>query len=193
MKKTRINLLTSKQDYYRLESYFDIFRKFLVLYCIALFLIISGLAGFRIYQASQLNKLYDTKTQILSQLSSRKSDEVKLIKLSKKLNSYREFIKDDAQFIPYYELLLTTLRQSSQSATLTEFNIDKSRGMNFKLQFSNFEEMVNTFEFIESPDFTRSFDRLDMKDFIGRGDAEEANRYELSFEGSFKPINETEN
>ena len=193
MKKTRINLLTSKQDYYRLENYFGIFRKFLVVYCIVLLLSIFGLAGFRIYQSAQLNKLTDSKRIILSQLASRKTDEVKLIKLSKKLNSYHEFIKDDARFIPYYELLLATLQQSSQSATLKEFNIDKSREMNFKLQFSNFEEMVNTFQFIESPNFGKNFTRLDMKDFIGKEDSSDANIYELSFEGVFKPINATQN
>jgi len=190
MKKTRINLLTSKQDYYRLENYFSIFRKFLVGYSALLFLIIFGLAGFRVYQASELNKLYDKKTLILSQLSERKTDEVKLIKLSKKLNSYREFIKEDARFIPYYELLLATLNQGSQSATLTEFNIDKSREMNFKLKFSNFDEMVNTFQFIESPDFTKNFERLDMKNFIGRADSEDTKNYELSFEGTFRSIDE---
>jgi len=193
MKKTRINLLTSRQDYYRLENYFGIFRKFLVGYVVVFLLTIIGLAGFRIYQTSQQNKLYESKKSILSQLSSRKTDEVKLIKLSKKLNSYREFIKDDARFIPYYELLLATLQQSSQSATLTEFNIDKSREMSFKLRFSNFDEMVNTFKFIESPDFTRSFSRLDMKDFIGKLDSSDAANYDLSFEGSFKQINETKN
>lgn len=140
-----------------------------------------------------LNKLTDSKRTILSQLASRKTDEVKLIKLSKKLNSYREFIKDDARFIPYYELLLATLQQSSQSATLKEFNIDKSRKMNFKLQFGNFDEMVNTFQFIESPDFGKNFERLDMKDFTGKGDSSDTNTYELSFEGSFKPINDTQN
>ena len=154
-------------------------------------MVIFGLSGYRIYQSSQLNKLNDSKRLILSQLESRKEDEVKLIKLSKKLNSYREFIKDDARFIPYYELLLATLQQSSQSATLKEFNIDKSREMNFKLRFSNFDEMVKTFEFIESPDFTKNFNRLDMKDFVGKGDSSDASTYELSFEGSFKPINDS--
>lgn len=196
MKKTRINLLTSKQDYDRLESYFSIFRKFLVGYCIILLLTIFGLAGFRIYQATQINKLYEKKRVVLSQLSTRKADEVKLIKLSKKLVSYREFIKDDAKFIPYYELLLATLRQSSQSATLTEFNIDKSREMNFTLQFSNFEEMVNAFQFIESPNFTANFSSLFMNSFSGKGETSDSSapsNYELSFEGSFKPINETKN
>lgn len=196
MKKTRINLLASKQDYYRLENYFSIFRKFLVGFCVVLFLAIFGLAGFRIYQATQINKLNESKRAILSQLSSRKTDEVKLIKLSKKLISYREFIKEDAKFIPYYELLLTTLRQSSQSATLTEFNIDKSREMNFTLQFGNFEEMLNAFQFIESPDFSRNFSSLFMNSFNGRGessDSSTSSSYSLSFEGSFKPINEKKN
>ena len=193
MKKTRINLLTSKQDYYKLEGYFDLFRKLLVGYCVLLFLTIFGLAGFRIYQSTQINNLNESKRSLLAQLSSRKEDEVKLIKLSKKLNSYLEFVKDDANFIPYYELLLTTLQQSSQSATLTGFNIDKSRDMSFTLQFANFEEMLNAFQFIESAEFSKNFSSLYMNSFSGRGESSDASvesNYELSFEGSFKPINE---
>ena len=193
MKKTRINLLTSKQDYYRLEGYFGLFRKFLFVYCAILLLIIAGLAGYRIYQTTQINKLNQTKKEILLQLASRQTDEVKLIKLSKKLNSYHKFMKDDARFIPYYELLLTTLQSSSQSATLQEFNIDKSRAMNFKLRFSNFGEMVNAFQFIESPEFGHNFEQLDMVDFVGKGNAEEGATYELSFQGVFKSINATQN
>jgi len=193
MKKTRINLLTSKQDYYRLENYFGLFRKFLIGYCVTLVLIVFSLAGYRVYQATQINKLNQTKKEILTQLASRQTDEVKLIKLSKKLNSFHTFMKDDAKFIPYYELLLTTLKSSSQSATLQEFNIDKSRTMNFKLRFSNFGEMVSAFQFIESPDFGKNFEKLDMVNFIGKGGTETGATYELSFEGVFKPINEAQN
>lgn len=193
MKKTRINLLTSKQDYYRLENYFGLFRKFLIGYCVTLVLIVFGLAGYRIYQATQINRLNQTKKEILTQLASRQTDEVKLIKLSKKLDSFHTFMKDDAKFIPYYELLLTTLKSSSQSATLQEFNIDKSRAMNFKLRFNNFGEMVSAFQFIESPSFGDNFEKLDMVNFIGKGGLDESATYELSFEGIFKPIHEAQN
>lgn len=193
MKKTRINLLTSKQDYYRLENYFGLFRKFLIGYCVTLVLIVFGLAGYRIYQATQINRLNQNKKEILTQLASRQTDEVKLIKLSKKLDSFHTFMKDDAKFIPYYELLLTTLKSSSQSATLQEFNIDKSRAMNFKLRFNNFGEMVSAFQFIESPSFGDNFEKLDMVNFIGKGGLDESATYELSFEGIFKPIHEAQN
>lgn len=193
MKKTRINLLTSKQDYYRLENYFALFRKFLIGYCLVLFLIVLGLASYRIFQTIQINNLNQTKKEILLQLASRQTDEVKLIKLSKKLNSLHKFMKDDAKFIPYYELLLTTLGSSSQSATLQEFNIDKSRAMNFKLRFNNFDEMVSAFQFIESRAFGKNFEKLDMIDFIGKGGELAGVTYELSFEGVFKPINAAQN
>jgi len=102
-------------------------------------------------------------------------------------------MKDDAKFIPYYELLLTTLGSSSQSATLQEFNIDKSRAMNFKLRFNNFDEMVSAFQFIESRAFGKNFEKLDMIDFIGKGGELAGVTYELSFEGVFKPINAAQN
>lgn len=193
MKKTRINLLISKQDYNRIDGYFKLFRTFLVCFTLLLLFVIFGLAGYRIYLTTLMNNLTETKKNIFAQLEYRKADEVKLIQLSSKLGSYQKFIKDDARFIPYYELLISTFSQSSQSATLKEFNIDKSRAVSFKLAFSSFDETLNAFKFIESSNFGANFEQLDMLNFIGTGDSAQGAIYELSFEGTFKPIDEAQN
>lgn len=191
MKKTRINLLSSKQDYYKIEGYFGLFRSFLLLYSVILFIIIGGLGIFLIIQSFQIRSAQNQKKNLLTHLTTYKTDEVKLIRLSKKLNAYHAFIKDDARFIPYYELLISTLQQSSQSATLKDFTIDKSRSMQFKIAFNSFEEMTRSFQFIESDKFKQNFISLDLVDFIGRGSEEsDGSRYELSFTGVFKQINE---
>ncbi len=191
MKKTRINLLSSKQDYYKIESYFGLFRSFLLVYSVVLFLIVGGLGIFLIIQSFQLGSARNQKKSILNQLANYKTDEVKLIRLSKKLNAYHGYMKDDARFIPYYELLVSTLQESSQSATLKDFTIDKSRSMQFKLAFNSFDEMSRSFQFIESDSFKQNFESLDLVDFIGKGTKEtEGSRYELSFKGIFKVINE---
>lgn len=193
MKKTRINLLISKQDYNRIDGYFKLFRTFLVAFCLLLLFVISGLAGYRIYLTTLMDKLTQTKKAVYSQLENRKTDEVKLMRLSSKLASYQKFIKEDVHFIPYYELLISTFEQSSQSATLREFNIDKSRAMNFNLSFNSFDEMLNTFKFIESSNFAANFEKLDMVNFVGTGGSAQGAVYQLSFEGTFKPIDETQN
>lgn len=191
MKKTRINLLSSKQDYYKIEGYFGLFRTLLLLYSVVLFVVIGGLGIFLVIQSFQLRSVQDQKKAVLRNLSNYKTDEVKLIRLSKKLNAYHTFMQDDARFIPYYELLVATLQESSQSATLKDFTIDKSRALQFKLAFNTFDEMSRSFQFIESNDFKQNFESLDLIDFIGKGASDNnGSRYELSFKGVFKKIHE---
>ena len=100
-------------------------------------------------------------------------------------------MQDDARFIPYYELLVATLQESSQSATLKDFTIDKSRALQFKLAFNTFDEMSRSFQFIESNDFKQNFESLDLVGFLGQGASDKnGSRYELSFKGVFKKIHE---
>lgn len=191
MKKSRINLLTSKEDYYRLEKYFTLFQRFVLGYSILFTIGIGILIYNNLQQNFKLESLTRQKQSLLSRLSKHRNDETKLIILSKKMGYYNEFIRDDARFIPYYNLLLETLKNSSQSAALTEFDIDKSRQVNFTLTFDNFDEMVQSFQFIESEQFIHNFEHLDMTDFIGS--QSESIKYQLSFIGKFRTLNETEN
>lgn len=190
-KKKRINLLQNRYDYYALERVFIWLKRGVIVYCV-LFVILS-LAGLAYYMAKQtdVKRLENQKRALLLSSDAQKANEAKLLLLSKKLTYYKEFMKDDAQFVPYYNLLLEALKTSSQSGTLSEFDIDKKHNVNFTISYSSFDEMTQSFAFIESEPFLRNFKELSMANFFGLN-SDQA-KYELSFQGTFHDINENAN
>ncbi|MBI1863341.1 hypothetical protein HYS00_04465, partial [Candidatus Microgenomates bacterium] len=98
----------------------------------------------------------------------------------------RDFMKDDAQFVPYYNLLLEALKTSSQSGTLSEFNINKKHEVAFTIHFNTFDDMTQSFAFIESERFLNNFKQLSMANFFGLNT--DQSKYELTFTGTFMDI-----
>lgn len=187
MKKT-INLLQKRGLYARAEYRFLLFRRF-VLGLSVLFLLICLFFTYQYFQTKlQIDALQSKQNQLLRDLQLNSQKEAQLVVLSKKLSQYNKFSKDDAKFIPYYNLLLKTLQSASQSAKLSQFNIDKNRKVSFTLTFASFDELISSFRFIETPSFLNNFLTLTLVKFDGTRAGYEDNKYELSFNGTFNEI-----
>lgn len=186
MKKKRINLLQNRYDYYALERIFTWLKRGVMAYSMLFILGALGALGFYMTRVRESERLTRQQTILLLSSDTQKEDEGKLLLLSKKLGYYKEFIKDDAQFVPYYNLLIEALQTSSQSGTLSEFNINKKHEVDFTIRFNSFEEMTHSFAFIESERFLRNFKSLSMANFFGLNS--EQTKYELSFKGVFVDI-----
>jgi hypothetical protein len=186
MKTTTINLLSNKEDYYAIQKRFYILRITTLILTFCLLAYAGVLAFYFTLQNNQVQNLLDEKQKLLSQTSMHQTDQAKLLLLSKKLQYFQDFSRDDAQFTPYYNLLLDTLKTSSQSGTLTDFQITKDRHVSFILKFSNIPDMLASFSVIESPTFLKNFLTLKLNDFTGTSSRLTA--YELSFEGIFIPL-----
>lgn len=186
MKKKRINLLQNRYDYYALERIFKWLKTGVIVYAVLFIAMSFGALVFYLYKNRELSRLENQQKLLLLSSDSQKNDEAKLLILSRKLSYYKEFIKDDAQFVPYYNLLLEALKTSSQSGTLSEFDIDKKHEVHFTVRYSSFEEMTQSFAFIESERFLQNFKTLSMSNFFGTSSTQ--TKYELSFKGEFKEI-----
>lgn len=184
MKKTKINLLSDRQDYSKLERYFVALRWTVLGYAVVFFAVVIGIAVFLLNQNSQLTDLANKKKTYLTSLGIQKNEEAKLVFISKKMGAYNEFIKDDAQFVPYYTLLTDTLKSGSQSAILSSFNIEKQRVVDFKLSFKQLEDMLESFKFIESDQFLKNFEQLTLTQFNSQTQNTQKT-YDLSFSGKF--------
>lgn len=184
MKKTKINLLSDRQDYTRLERYFSILRISVLVYASVLFLVVGIISIFLFNQGNQMQSLNDRKKTFLTSISLQKEDEAKLIYISKKMDAYEQFIKEDAQFLPYFTLLNNTLKTSSPSGSLSSFVIDKNRDVTFVLAFNGLEEMLQSFQFVESEQFLKNFEELLLTQFLSQKQ-NTTQKYELSFEGKF--------
>lgn len=187
----RINLIKNQETILAFQQMFARFRLGVHVYLGIFFLVAFGVLMYFMSKNSALNDLLNQKTILLTQLQPTQNDEARLLLLSKKLNNYKEFSKDDAQFIPYYNLLQQVLQNSSQSARLSQFKIDKEQNVQFAFRFTNVDELTQSLRFIETESFLNHFVALSMNSFADGGGSEEG-RFELTFSGTFKPIDETQ-
>lgn len=194
MKKKGINLLFNKEDYRKIDNFFYQVRLLVTIMAVFL-LLISIFFFFALFnQNKQLNLLLEEKSSALASLKNRENESAKVIYLEKKYRLLNEFLKDDAHFYPYYALLNSALSETTSSAQLKLFKINKNRDVDFKVTFNNFSELTLFLRFVESEKFIKNFENLILKNFtINTGGTSEKQNYELTFTGRFIPINENKN
>lgn len=188
MKKKYINLIVNREDYQKYEEYFFIFRK-IVFVLFGIFFIISFYFFLSIRSLNKKIEILNLeKTTILRFINQNTEKYAKLNYLKGKYIDLKNFLKDDANSSFYYSILNDALKESSESAIIKEFNINKNREVDFKIGFSNFSELRSFFKFIESDIFLKNFEKIFLKNFtvIGKTEEREEN-YELSFYGKFLP------
>lgn len=191
MKKTKLNLLTNRVDYQRLETIFRWIRISSLGLSIIVIITIGGFFLVFSVQSSKIQDLLNQKTTYLSNLKDRENEEAKLYYIQTKDQQLNSYLSQDAHSLPYYNLLNTALSKSSESATLKSFLMQKNRETNFTVTFINFDELLNFFRFIESDDFLKKFEKVSLKSFTAIGDNKAKTNYELSFIGKFIEIHET--
>lgn len=188
MKKNRINLLVSREDYRKYENYFEWLKLSVTLLTVILFVIFVSFYlvlrnKFNIYEKMNLQKkIY------LQQLTERKDDEAKINYIQKKYLDFKTFLKEDAASLPYYQLLSDAIKNSSESATLKSFQVNKDRESSFTITFTVFDTLRDFLKIAESQAFIKNFENISLKNFIVIGDKEKNENYELSFSGKFIPI-----
>ncbi len=188
MKKTRINLLVNREDYQKYENFFERLKLSTAIFTLFLFIIF-------IFFYLTIRKKFNTFEQMnlqkktyLQLLTERRPDEAKINYIQKKYLDLKTFLKDDASSTPYYQLLSDALKNSSQTASLKSFEVNKDREASFTVIFSNFEKLMDFLKFAESKEFINNFENISLKNFVVIGNEEKNESYELSFSGKFAPI-----
>ncbi len=196
MRTKEINLLIRTFDYTKAEKKFQLFRRITFAFCILNLVIVVGSFA----TLTLLSRRIDTLTKekaLLEQATSQKINrEEELNYVVKKVALLDTFLKDDARSLPYYNLLASALGDSTQSARLASFDIQYDRSVNFELEFSNLEEMLNSFKFIESDAFLKNFETLTLSNFSSTSsntDASNVKSFTLSLNGRFIPIPQAQN
>jgi len=189
MRKSKINLVISREDYQKYEYYFSWVKK--VVFILAGIFFLLFLIFFTIISVKQ--KKYDDyanqKQSLLESLKLKSGDEAKIYYLQKKYEDLNTFLKEDAFSTPYYKLLTNALKESSQSSNLENFEINKKREVDFTISFEGFSDLMNFFKLTESPDFLKNFEQISLKSFSVIGaDINKKENYELSFTGKFISI-----
>jgi len=189
MRRSKINLAVSREDYQKYEQYFAWLR--ISLFMVLVFFLVIFLTFFVVLKNKydKNNGLRTKKESLLVALKDKKGDEAKLFYLQKKYGDLETFLKDDAASLPYYTLLANALKESSESSTIKSFAINKSREASFTIAFTSFSELNSFFKFIESEIFLKNFEAITLKNFSVIGAQEETvENYEISFDGRFKNV-----
>jgi len=180
MKKKRINLLENRVDYQnalrlfyyvRVSSFFFFF----------IFLLVFFFSNLRlINDKKKLDSFFNQKKILLENEQSNIDEKVKINLLNKKYQNIQLFLKDDAQFLPYYNLLLSSLKTATAEPTLLSFTIDKEKNTEFNVGFSNFKQVIDFLNFIEGDYFLNKFESLVLNGF-----SISEKTMNLSFKGKF--------
>ena len=145
MRKSKINLLINREDYRRYEKYFYWTRIIAAAAVILFMLSVSFLFFISFRDNSQINNILATKQSLLLSSQGHESTEAKLIYVENKYQDLKDFMKNDAYSLPYYNLLSTAIETSTETASLKSFVIGKNRDVTFAVSFSNFNELMNFF------------------------------------------------
>lgn len=188
MKKNHINLLVSREDYQKYDNLFERLKLTVTVLTVILFILF---VAFYLILKNKFN-LYDKmslqKKTYLQELLNRSGDEAKINYIQKKYFDLKTFLKDDAASLPYYQLLSDAIKNSSESASLKSFEVNKDRITSFTITFSAFDTLMSFLKFAESPYFIKNFENIILKNFVVIGNKEKKESYELSFSGKFTPI-----
>ncbi|GIW64920.1 MAG: hypothetical protein KatS3mg092_0853 [Patescibacteria group bacterium] len=188
MIKKRINLIINREDYRKYEEIFYYLQNGIYIILLIFFIILI----YFLININNLNKKIDylnlEKTSILKIISANTDKYARLNYLRKKYSDLTNFLKEDSNSYQYYLLLNTSLQDSSQSASIKTFIIDKDRNFEFTVIFSDFSSMRNFFQFLETEKFLKNFEKIFLKNFhIIGATVDKSENYELSFYGVFMP------
>ncbi len=161
----------------------------------AIFFVVFIITTFLQFQTNnEKNTLLAEKQQILEFTIKNKDIVGKMSYFSGKSEQLNEFLKDDAQFLPYYNLLkdaLTFQSDPEYTPVLESMLIDKLKNTDFTVRFSSYQPAAAFFKYMESEEFLENFSELTLVGFSLNDSSTGISRgYQLQFKGKFKPINQ---
>lgn len=200
--KKHINLflVLKAKNYQKSEKRFKIIKTFAVV--IGVFIILSLAAVFFIKRqvSAEYKSLLAKKEEYLKALSSKQDLEKKVTYFNQKSSSFVNILNQDfsTTILPYYNFLSSHISMfiSSDSASLSQPDIDIQRNIKFTLSFSDSDVFLKNFEKFEEKDFLKIFAELTLSAFTISEEtkaketaSEDKNaNFSISFTGKLKPI-----
>ena len=187
--KTRINLFKRKpqQDFISLNG--PKFKKYVTIAGIVLFFLFIFLTIQDVRLNTEHQNLLKKKETYLRYLLDEKDIEANTRYFKSKQTQVNTFLKDDAHFLPYYQVLKQSLEETSDETILEAIDIDKDRNTRFMVKFKNSDEMLSFLRYIEGEGFLKNFVSLTLQSFSLNQQQATGNRYQLELRGVFKELN----
>lgn len=187
--KTRINLFKRKpqQDFISLNG--PKFKNYITIAGIVLFFLFIFLTIQDVRLNTEHQDLLKKKETYLRYLLAEKDIEANTRYFKSKQTQVNTFLKEDAHFLPYYQVLKQSLEQTSDETILEAIDIDKDRNTRFMVKFKDSDEMLSFLRYIEGEDFLKNFISLTLQSFSLNQQQAAGSRYQLELRGVFKELN----
>lgn len=189
--KKRINLFREKPQLDFISVNAQRIKKTLTIVGVITFAIFLLLIIQTVQLDLKLADLNSKKETYLRYLLADKDTEANMRYFKSKQTQLNNFLKEDANFLPYYTILKQSLDQSGNTATLDTITIDKNRETRFIVKFSNYDDMLLFLKYIESDSFLKNFSSLSLDSFNLSQNISSVKNYQLELKGIFKELKET--
>lgn len=186
--KTRINLFRRKPQQDFISVHAPQAKKTLNILGIFIFFIFVFLIIQVVNLDTAQQSLLHKKETYLKYLLDEKEAEVNVRYFKSKQTQMNTFLKNDANFLPYYTVLKKSLDEAESKPILDTIDIDKDRNTRFIVRFTNYDEMDLFLKYIESEVFLKNFSSLSLQTFSINKQTVSGNRFELELKGTFKEL-----
>ena len=186
--KNRINLFKRKPE----QDYIGIIAQKIKRYITGMGVVLFVIFLFLMYQMFQLNitqqNLLKKKETYLKYLLDKKDTESTIRYFVGKQAQVNTFLKDDANFLPYYQILKDSLAGTDDKAILDTVDIDKDRNTSFIVRFSSFDDVLLFLKYVEEESFLKNFTTLTLQSFNLTQQSSNMSHYQLELVGVFKKL-----
>ena len=191
--KKRINLLLKKRDSTIAPVVSEKVNLIGTILGIVLFLVFLVSTILLLQLQGQTKALAAERDNLSNYILTNKEEIAKMNFYSHKNTQLKEFLKDDAEFLPYYNLLKDAIEATGDEVNKPELDymkIDKSKATEFIVRFDTYEPAYKFLKSMETESFLSNFVELKLTGFLLNETATvDKKGYELQFTGNFKPIN----
>lgn len=183
--KKRINLLKGHRTLAEKEGIFIKFKNLLIVFFFLILAVNIVIYLLLLDQNDNISQLNLLKKEFVEFFIQNKEADAKFAYFRNKEKQLNDFLNQDVNFYPYYNLLKQSLDNFAQGATLFLVEIDKTKSTNFTISFDNYDDLLAFLKFAESEDFLTNFNQLSLINFNKNELQANKTDYRLNFSGKF--------
>lgn len=188
--KKRINLLKANKSFVDKEAVFLKIKNSVIVFFFLMLLMNLFLYFLLARQNESISQRAGLKKGLVEFFIQNKEADAKFAYFRNKEKQLTDFLTEDVNFYPYYNLLKASLDNFAVGAQLDTVMIDKTKSTKFTISFENYDNLLSFLKFAESEDFLKNFNQLSLINFSKNDTQLTKNDYRLNFTGKFINLNE---
>ncbi len=167
-----INLLVKKNNYYKIERYFQQGRRITVVVGVIVVLLLAALFIAQQNLKKKLDASADEKISLKTELNAKKpiSDKIKL--LNSKMVALKTVTDQSPDFAVYYERLNKYLPHDGADGTLNRISFSSPNIATIELEFPDVLALTKFLGVLESKDFLKEFTSIKLSNIVFAGGPE---------------------